>query len=135
VTALTHHFRSLLIALAVLALSAGAALAGRSALSTPARPEQAAPAAAETGYVDESEPSEVPEIEPSEVPENEPIGGSAGDTATGAHPDNHGKLVSEAAQGATPTTFANHGQYVRTIAQANSGQATAATAKTKGQKH
>ena len=37
-----------------------------------------------------------------------------------------GKLVSEAAQGATPAGFDNHGAYVKTIAQDNHGHATAA---------
>jgi hypothetical protein len=47
------------------------------------------------------------------------------------HPDNHGKLVSEAAQGATPAAFDNHGAYVRTIAQDNAGKAAAAKHTTK----
>jgi hypothetical protein len=135
VTSVSRRLRSLLIALAVLALSAGVALAGRSAHSAPPRPDQATQVEGsgnEQGDVDASEPSEGPETEASEPPENEPISGTEGtDTATGVHPDNHGKLVSEAAQGATPSDSDNHGQYVRTIAQANHGQTTSTTAKSK----
>ena len=141
VTALTRRLRSVLIALAVLALSAGAVLAGRSALSAPVQPDrtvtQAEGSDQETGQVgetEETEPAEAPETEPAEAPETETpdANAPAGDTTTAVHPDNHGKLVSEAAQGPTPATgFDNHGQFVRTIAQDNHGKTQAAAAATK----
>jgi hypothetical protein len=142
VTVLTRHLRSLLVALAVLALSAGAVLAGRSALSVPVRPDAAVTHAdsseAETGETDETEPAEAPETEPdktdetetTETPDTETDAPDAG-TSTAVHPDNHGKLVSEAAQGATPTDAANYGAYVRTIAQDNHGKEAAAAATAK----
>lgn len=66
--------------------------------------------------------------EPTETPEETDTGTTAG--AQGAH----GALVNAAAQAVTPAGFANHGAYVRTIAQNNAGQAAKAdrhTAKTK----
>ncbi|HEY8988379.1 MAG TPA: hypothetical protein VIM39_05110 [Candidatus Limnocylindrales bacterium] len=115
-TALNRRFRSLLIALVVLGLSAGAVLAARPALS--ARSDTTANQAEGT-----TEPSE--SADPSEAAGAAAVAGA--DTSTGVHPDNHGLLVSEAAQSPTPTGFANHGAYVRTIAQANAGHAAART--------
>jgi len=122
VTALNRRFRSLLIALVVLGLSAGVALAARPALS--ARPETTPNQAEGT-----TEPSESPEPSESDEPSDaaNAADAAATDTSTGIHPDNHGLLVSEAAQSPTPTGFANHGAYVRTIAQANAGHAAANT--------
>ena len=54
--------------------------------------------------------------------------------AAGDHPDNHGAAVSEAARGATPADAANHGQYVRTVATDNHGQATSAEHRQNGEK-
>ena len=127
-TNLNRRFRSLLIALVVLGLSAGAVFAARPALS--ARPDTTANQAEGTTEPSESaDPSESPE--PSESADPSEAAGAAAvagaDTSTGVHPDNHGLLVSEAAQSPTPTGFANHGAYVRTIAQANAGHAAANT--------
>ena len=140
-TALTRRLRSLLIALAVLALSAGAVLAGRSALSAPVQPDRTVThaegsdtEAGEAKETEETEPAEAPETEMGDADETETPDADApdGDTSTAVHPDNHGKLVSEAAQGDTPATgFDNHGQYVRTIAQDNHGKTQAAAAATK----
>jgi hypothetical protein len=137
VTALTRRLRSLLVALAVLALSAGAVLAGRSALSAPVHPDRTVAHAegsdTETGETEETEPAEAPETETpdaDETPDTETDAPSV-DTSTAVHPDNHGKLVSEAAQAPTPADAANHGQFVRTIAQDNHGKTTAAAAKAK----
>ena len=123
-TALNRRFRSLLIALVVLGLSAGVALAARPALS--ARPDTTANQAEGTTEPSESaDPSESPEPSESDEPSDaaNAADAAATDTSTGIHPDNHGLLVSEAAQSPTPTGFANHGAYVRTIAQANAGHA------------
>jgi hypothetical protein len=123
-----------LIALAVLALSATAALAGRTVLSTPttqvaSQHEQGDQQADESeapdtdagegadGDADESGAPDAPAADES----------ATTDTTTAEHPDNHGKLISEAAQGATPAGFDSHGAYVRTIAKDNHGHATDAT--------
>jgi hypothetical protein len=137
VTALTRRLRSLLIALAVLALSAGAVLAGRSALVAPVRPDVAVTHAdgsdGESGETEGTEPAEAPETETSDTDKTEtpPAGAPAVDVSTAVHPDNPGKLRSEAAQAPTPAGSDNHGQYVRTIAQANHGHDAAAAATTK----
>jgi hypothetical protein len=133
VSHVTRRLRSLLIALAILALSATAALAGRTVLSTPHH-EVASQAEQGDGQAEESD---APDADEAETPdkegadESDPLEApttdeSSSTDAAGVHPDNHGKLVSEAAQGATPDGFANHGAYVRTIAQANHGHAGAA---------
>ncbi len=137
---LTRRLRSLLIALAVLAISATVALAGRAAVQAPTSnptglqadgtesPEASESDAPEASESDSPEPSESDSPKPTDTT---PATAGTNDTATSVHPDNHGKLVSEAAQGATPTVggFTNHGQYVRTIAQNNAGQAAPAAAK------
>jgi hypothetical protein len=146
------RFRALVVALAALALTAGAALAGHSALSMPtaaaggldraadatgkivpvAHPDSGAAATDEDA--DEDADDDADKVEPAEVEpaEEEPAEQPAGDTGTAAHPDNHGKIVSEAAKAPTPAGFDNHGQYVRTIASDNRGHAdTAKTAKPK----
>ncbi len=135
-TSLKRRLRSLLIALAVLALSAGVALAGR------AIHPAAAPATGPTvgqgdqgdqGEAGDGDAAEAPETEAPEAPETEAPETEApeADTAAGVHPDNHGKLVSEAAQAETPAGFDNHGAYVRTVAGANHGHDTAAAATAK----
>jgi hypothetical protein len=135
VTVLNRRFRSIAIALVVLGLSAGAVLAARPA-SAPVLPDQVAnqaesPEPSESPEASESaEPSETPE--PSESPEASDAAKTTVEAPTGVHPDNHGKLVSEAAQSSTPPGFDNHGQYVRTIAQANHGHSVSATATTHG---
>src|SRR5262249_12731404 len=56
-----------------------------------------------------------------DAPDEDAGDGDSGDAPTGDHPANHGKVVSEAAQGETPDGFDNHGAYVRTIAKDNAG--------------
>jgi hypothetical protein len=132
----TRRLRSLFIALAVLALSATAALAGRT-MGTP----QHQVATQGQGGDEQAEGSESPEPSESEAPEASDApespdadSGDATDGANGVHPDNHGKLVSDAAQSATPDGFDNHGAYVKTIAQDNAGHAGAA-AQHAGKQH
>ena len=125
---ITRRLRSLLIALAVLALSATAALAGRSALSAPnthvASQTQEGDEQAEENEAPDTDEVEAPETEAPETDEADSP--DATDTTAGVHPDNHGLLVSQAAQSPTPDGFDNHGAYVRTIAQDNHGHANAA---------
>jgi hypothetical protein len=149
----TRHFRGLLVALAMLALSAGAVLAVR-----PGATPDSLPSAATGGLeraadglkrAAEASGKTVPVAAPDQnedadqdVDESEPAEDQAGDEQTGdeqagTHPDNHGADVSAAAQGPTPQAFDNHGQFVRSIATANHGQetsATHATSKSKGAK-
>lgn len=129
------HFRALLVAIAVLALSAGAALAARSALTMPSASapglERAAEAAgkvvpvagppADAAPVEDTTNEETDENVDEEEPVEEPAVEEAAE-----HPDNHGKTVSEAAQATTPDGFDNHGHYVKSIATDNHGQDVAA---------
>ena len=128
------RFRALLVAIAVLALSAGAALAGHSALTASSAaadglrraadaagktvPVAGPPAAAPDADADENTDEDTDTAQPAEAA---PVGAQAAE-----HPDNHGKAVSEAAHATTPGGFDNHGQYVKTVATDNHGQDTAA---------
>jgi hypothetical protein len=134
VTRSVSRLRALLVAIAVLALSAGAALAGRSALTMPSASaaglERAAEAAGKTVPVAGPPAEAAPVVEADEetgqnVDEEEPAGEPAVEEAA-EHPDNHGKTVSEAAQATTPDGFDNHGQYVKSVATDNHGQDVAA---------
>jgi hypothetical protein len=132
------------MALAVLALSAGVALAGRGShpvtTSQPTGPTaQNENAGGEAdGSESEAPESEAPESEApeSEAPESDAPETQAPETApdTGGqasvHPDNHGKAVSEAAQATTPAGFANHGAWVSSVARQNHGHDTSGAATT-----
>jgi hypothetical protein len=130
-SALSRRLRSLVIALAVLTLSATAVLAGRSALAAPTAPAVTAPddsdaqgdevetdvdetGVDETGVdtTDADAPDEDAgaDLEPS-------VAGAPDQTAD--HPDNHGADVSEAARGDTPDGAKNHGEAVRVVAKDN----------------
>ena len=90
----------------------------------------------ELGSVWETEPGDAEETPEAEAPETAaPDAGTdtnaPTDASTAVHPDNHGKLVSEAATGPTPAGSDNHGQYVRTIAQDNHGHDTSSVATKK----
>ena len=136
---LQRRLRSLVIALAVLALSAGVALAGRGTHPTLAAGSQPAAQGAdnEGDEAAETEDADPPEVEAPEADTDEgagadePVTGGTADQPTTEHPDNHGKLVSEAAQAETPAEFDNHGAYVKTVAGANHGHDQAAAAKAK----
>jgi hypothetical protein len=124
------RFRALLVAIAVLALSAGAALAGSSAPTTPSAAadglKRAAEAAGKTVPV-AGQPAEAPDQAADEnTEEAQPAEEAPVDAQAAEHPDNHGKVVSEAATATTPDGFDNHGQYVKTIATDNHGQDVAA---------
>jgi hypothetical protein len=124
------RFRALLVAIAVLALSASAALAGHSAPTTPLAAadglKRAAEAAGKT-VPDVGPPAEAPDENTDEDAEAaQPAEAAPVDAQAGEHPDNHGKTVSEAATATTPDGFDNHGQYVKTVATDNHGQDVAA---------
>jgi hypothetical protein len=111
----TRHFRGLGIAVAVLALSAGAVFAGQAALSAPVTSPVAAE---ETPDADETPGTEAPDTEePTEdADEDAPEGAADGEDGS------HGTLVSEAAQMETPAGFENHGAFVSCVAKLNNGQ-------------
>ncbi len=117
-TDLTRRFRGLGIAFVVLALSAGAVFATSPALPSQAN-DHAKTAVDQTGADDGSEApeSEAPESEApeSEAPESEApeVDAPASDAAPS---DNHGTLVSTAAQMGTPDGFPNHGAFVSCVA-------------------
>ena len=140
-TRLLRASRGMLVAIAVLGLTAGIAFAARAANpATHSMPDAAAPglqraaeaagkivpvAAPETG-ADENKDATETEAPETEAPEaGAPVSAPAGQP--GQHPDNHGADVSAAAQAQTPAGVDNHGQYVRTIAKANHGQTVAAS--------
>ena len=136
-SALKRRLRSLVIALAALALSAGVAMAARGTLPSSVPTGQTATQGDQNEQGDQAEATETeaPETEApeTEAPDTAAPDANTGDTGTaGVHPDNHGLLVSQAAQATTPTGFANHGAYVKTVAQANHGHSAAATTKTHG---
>ncbi|HEX5013911.1 MAG TPA: hypothetical protein VFV72_07080 [Candidatus Limnocylindrales bacterium] len=131
---LSRHARGVLVAIAALVLTAGAAVA--------ARPTTApAPPAAASGGLDravEAAGKTVPVAVPVDLPEqptvdedaDDPVEhGDAPEANAGEHPDNHGAAVSAAAQGPTPDSATNHGQFVRSVATANHGQDVAADAR------
>jgi hypothetical protein len=133
---LHRHARGLLVAIAVLVLTAGAALARSADPAAGSMPDGAAsgleratemsgktvPVAAPAAGADEDE----------HVDEN--VDEEPADDAPADHPDNHGAAVSEAASGATPESFANHGQYVRSVATDNHGQSVSAEHRQDGEK-
>jgi hypothetical protein len=128
VGSLKRRLRSLLIALAVLALSAGVALAGRGSHPITTN-EPTGPSGQNENAGGGADESEAPESEAPDTGTPDAGTPDAG-SPTGEHPDNHGKLVSEAAQTATPTGFANHGAWVSSVAKQNHGQDTSGSATT-----
>lgn len=138
---IARRLRSLLIALAVLALSATAVFAGRSALTAPTASLASQLDVDDDDGADEegSEEEELdePKDEDEDPAEDADEGAPDAETETpaGEHPDNHGKLVSEAAHAETPAEFDNHGAWVRSVAKDNHGHSDAATAERAGKKN
>jgi hypothetical protein len=143
VTRLTRYSRGLTVAIAALALSAGAVFAADHA---PASAGQTAPVVKdaeapdleqnETLEVDEVDAVETPDVETPDVTSPDVQAPAQGTTTNVARPQNHGWFVSQAAHLATPAEFANHGAYVSSIAHGILGKPVAAakTAKTKAAK-
>ena len=131
-----HRAKSILAALAAIALSATAVFAAAGA-SGPAHTatvglDRAAIASEWSVPVRAESPDTATEHQANKVPEANESPDLATTKATDTtHPDNHGTLVSAAAKAATPAEFANHGAYVRSIAMKNDGHGTA-SAKTHG---
>ena len=109
-TELIRRFRGFGIAAVVLALSASAVFASSAGLSFRLTSDhQTASETSETADASEtSEPTETPDATDQ---------AQANTDTNGAQPsDNHGALVSTAAQMTTPDGFANHGAFVSCIA-------------------
>jgi hypothetical protein len=135
---LISRARHLVIALAVLALTAGVALAGRSALSTPTAASDGLQRASEAAGKTVPVAGEVEETAPDADADTDEDADTDAPAVAGEHPDNHGKLVSEAARAATPAGFDNHGEYVKSVATVNAGHAADAqrgASKTKAPSH
>jgi hypothetical protein len=130
VTRLTHFVRGLLVAIAALALMAGAAVAARGLTPTtpvggshgdPAGPATHDAKADPNGSQDGDETRDGDEAETPDT--DAPDSNAAAD-----RPQNHGWFVSEAAKGPTPATgFDNHGAYVSSIAKGTAGKPDAAS--------
>jgi hypothetical protein len=135
-TRLMRASRGILVAVAILGLTAGIALASRADPASHSMPDAAGPglqraadaagktvpvaapaAGADRDAADQAAEDEAPDAD---------TGAPASDAAA-EHPANHGADVSAAAQTETPTGFDNHGQYVRSVATVNHGQEVAAS--------
>ena len=130
-----HRAKSILAALAAVALSATAVFAAAGTGPADAAKDGLAGAAIASGRsvpVRAESPDTATEHQANKAPEaNESPDLATTKAADTTHPDNHGAVVSAAAQKATPAGFANHGAYVRSIAMKNDGHGTA-SAKTHG---
>lgn len=114
-----RRLRGLGIALAVLALSAGAVFANSPIAKTQTLPSTAqVPAQA-------SEDQETPDVDETEAPETEAP--DAEETAGADAQGVHGGFVSTAAQSDTPAAFANHGAFVSCVARMDDAALATAT--------
>jgi hypothetical protein len=119
-----RRIRSLIIALVLLALSASAVFAFRPLPS--AATDGLATAGAAAGMTVPVRPDALPDSRSIDRAEPDEVTGAATDAeAQATHPDNHGADVSDAARATTPAGFANHGEYVSSVALENAGQAAA----------
>jgi hypothetical protein len=121
---LLRRFRGLAIALVVLAISAGAVFAGAPGLAPAAVRVQseetpAGDPAVTTGEDDEDADEDADEEADEDADEEaDEDADEDADEEDGTKPDdNHGAVVSAAAQAETPEGFGNHGQYVSCVAR------------------
>jgi hypothetical protein len=91
------------------------------------------PVAAPAAGADRDEDADEAEDAPADETD-QPEADEAEDAQAAEHPDNHGAAVSAAAHADTPAGFANHGQYVRSVATANHGHASDAERGKSGDK-
>ena len=123
-SSILRQFRGLGIALAVLAISAGAVFAAAPTLQLTSNHGTTHPAVDAPGSVDQSESAERSAAEATESPEPS----DSAEPSEGVQPasplspkgspsaDTHGALVSTAAQMPTPSGFSNHGAFVSCVA-------------------
>jgi hypothetical protein len=116
-----RRFRGLGIALAVLAISAGAVFAAAPSMTPVAShaSDQAQGQIDSSEPADSADPSESPEPSESAEPAHAAAPAGSPEAAGGANPDTHGALVSQAAQMPTPSGFPNHGAFVSCVAHMN----------------
>ncbi len=119
-SALLRRFRGLAIALAVLAISAGAVFATAPSMAPTSAPTRRAAHRRAHGHAERHRPTRPPtgedeEPEATETPEA-PEAAETPDADASPAADTHGALVSAAAQMETPEGFANHGAFVRCVA-------------------
>ena len=115
-SALLRRFRGLTIALAVLAISAGAVLATAPSMDPTSAPTAGQPTAEPTATPKATKaPKATKSPEATETPEA-PEAAETPDADASPATDTHGALVSAAAQLPTPEGFANHGAFVRCVA-------------------
>ncbi len=110
-----RRLRGLLIALAVLAISAGAVLAGR--VIPQAAGDGLAGAGEASGQTVPVGPDVQPTVDEPDEDTTETEDTTENEDTNAEHPDNHGAIVSEAAQGETPDGWKNHGEYVSAVAR------------------
>ena len=129
-TRLTRYARGPLVALAALALTAGAAIAARNlapASSIGADHGNTAGGGStqvgKPGPRDAAPGKDAEVADEAETPETAPAPDA---NADGERPQNHGWFVSEAANAETPAGFDNHGAYVSSIAHGTAGKPDAA---------
>jgi hypothetical protein len=130
-TSLVRQFRGLAVALAVLAISAGAVFAAAPSmtLTSSHNKDQATTAKGLTADAtdsaepsDSADPPDSPEPSDSAEPSGSPDPSASADPSgspepsDSASPDNHGTLVSIAAHMPTPAGFPNHGAFVSCVA-------------------
>jgi hypothetical protein len=133
---LTRHLRGLVVALAVLALSAGGVLAARALPTAP--PAAAAnglevatgasghvvPVRAETPMSPDADEAKDEDGDDADAPDED---GPDTDQPAAERAQNHGWFVSQAAAAETPAGFANHGAYVSSIAKGDDGKPASAS--------
>ncbi len=127
-TRFNRYARGLLVAVAALALTAGAAFAARGLAPAPSgHPAPVVKSDTQPPDVNETEKAETDEVETPDAPDAEAPETETPDANTNAdRPHNHGWFVSQAAQLPTPAGFDNHGAYVSSIAQGTDGKPAAA---------
>jgi hypothetical protein len=120
-TNLRRHLRSLTIALATLALSAGL-VAGRE------MPEAASGGLSTAGEATGKSVPVGPPAAAAQPPAARENAEAEAEETAGERPENHGWFVSQAAKGETPSEFRNHGEYVSSVAKGDAGKPEAAAA-------
>lgn len=119
-----RRFRGLGVALAVLAISAGAVFAAAPSM-TPASSHASDQAKSQVNHAhptdsaepsESADPSESPDPSESAEPSDSTAPAGSPEAAGSPNPDTHGALVSTAAQMPTPSGFPNHGAFVSCVA-------------------
>jgi hypothetical protein len=118
---LLRQFRGLAVALAVLAISAGAVFAGAPHFAPATVPvaqfdPAAEPTASPDENADEDQDEDVNEDQDEDAGETAEAPEAPAGAEDGAPTDTHGFMVSAAAQMETPEEFANHGAFVSCVA-------------------